>query len=301
MPKHRLGLPRNLDHFVIAVRDLDSAALQYERLGFFVLPRMRHLEIGSCNRIFQLHGTYVELVADLHKATPHVRDRLTPRFVCGDGLAIVSLTADGLSDDHEQLAKEGMGPSDILNARRQVKLPNGTFRETDSSCFYVWRDGRTFGSLFLSEHRRPETIWVPQYMGHKNGAIRVSELIYASNDPAEDVGYFSSLLRAPPVRIARGEVVFETGRHERVVLLAPQQLEERFGCSLSLCPELPAYPAGLVYEVLNLDACRGLLRRQGVTFVDDGKRLQVRAVEASGVVTEFVTSALLPAKSDVAD
>lgn len=282
---------RCLDHFVISVRDLNLAAQAYERLGFQVLPVMRHLEIGTCNRVFQLEGTYVELIADLERAPPPLRDRMMPRFLCGEGLAIVSLTAEDLLVEHARLSAAGMEPAPIINARRRITMPDGSTEETDSHCFYVWRDDRTFGSLFLSKHYKPSTIWVAEYQRHPNGAIRVLDLVYASNDLAADVDYFARMVGSPATAGERGWVMFRTPRNERIFLLASEQLETRFGAA---APEwsgaLPIYGVGLRYQVRDLDQCRQLLRAGGVTFLDDADTLSVPAAEAAGVVTEFVAA-----------
>ena len=55
-------MPRGLDHVVHAVRDLDSAAELYRRLGFTVGARNRHAW-GTHNRLVQFPGFFVELLA----------------------------------------------------------------------------------------------------------------------------------------------------------------------------------------------------------------------------------------------
>src|ERR1700684_3277514 len=88
---------RSLDHFVIAVCDVEAAGSAYERLGVHALPRARHIEIGTSNRVIQLRDTYLELVGDLEKSPPLLRDRMLPRFACGEGVAIVRLTSSDLT------------------------------------------------------------------------------------------------------------------------------------------------------------------------------------------------------------
>ena len=133
---------RSLDHFAHAVRNLSQAGRAFERLGFHLLPVARHVEIGSCNRVFQLRHTYYELVADLDLSIPLLRDKMMPRFQCGDGMAIVSLTSDDLPGDRAAIGAAGLTPDPIINARRAVPMPDGSVDETNSHCFYVWRDER---------------------------------------------------------------------------------------------------------------------------------------------------------------
>jgi len=177
---------------------------------------MRHLEIGSCNRVFQLQGTYVELVGDLEKSPPALRDKMLPRYEVGEGIAIVSLTSNDLPADHKRASASGLNPSAIVNARRPITMPDGKQSETDSHCFYVWRPDHLYGTLFLSEHYRPETIFIPEYMQHPNGVQRVAELTYISNDPESEVAYFSALLERPPLESSNEVVRFQTWRGESI-------------------------------------------------------------------------------------
>ena len=55
-------------------------------------------------------------------------------------------------------------------------MPDGREDETDSSFFYMWRDSPRYMSLFLSEHRKPETIFVKAYEQHPNTAIDITRL-----------------------------------------------------------------------------------------------------------------------------
>ena len=55
-------MPRDIDHLVLAVRDLDAARATYERLGFTLTPMARH-PFGTANSLVQMHGSYLELLA----------------------------------------------------------------------------------------------------------------------------------------------------------------------------------------------------------------------------------------------
>ena len=58
------AMPRGLDHIVHAVRDLESAADLYRRLGFTVGARNRQpREWGTQNHIVQTPDTFIELLA----------------------------------------------------------------------------------------------------------------------------------------------------------------------------------------------------------------------------------------------
>jgi hypothetical protein len=280
---------RSLDHFAHAVRDLDQAGRAFERLGFFLLPAARHAELGSCNRVFQLGRTYYELVADLDRSLPLLRDRMMPRFQCGDGMAIVSLTSADLTGDRDAIVAAGLDPDPILNARRAITMPDGSADETNSHCFYVWRDApRRYLTLFLSHHYKPETIFVPAYQRHPNGARNVTRLTYVSADPAGDRSYFSAMLGAPPTGTGANGLEFTTPAGETIEVLDPSRLTDRFGpAAPPWCDRLAGYGIGIDFATDDLDRCGALLAAADVPAVTFAGRLVVPASFAAGMVVSF--------------
>lgn len=282
-------MTRSLDHFAHAVRDLGQAGDAFERLGFQVLPLARHAELGSCNRIFQLRHTYYELVSDLDRSLPLLRDRMMPRFACGDGMAIVSLTSDDLPGDRDRIAGLGLEPDPIINARRPIPMPDGRMDETDSHCFYVWRDpARRFLTLFLSHHYKPETIFIPAYQEHPNGAVDVIGLSYVSREPAGDVVYFSAMLGFTPTVTTAERVEYRTPRGESIEILAPALLPERFGSAAPpWCDRLAGYGIAIDVQVTSLDRCRRCLDERCVPARPLDGALVVAAEHAAGMVVTF--------------
>ncbi len=280
---------RSLDHFAHAVRDLSQAGTAFERLGFHLLPVARHVEIGSCNRVFQLGHTYYEIVADLDRSLPALRDRMLPRFQCGDGMAIVSLTSTDLPSDRAAIAAQGLTPDPILNARRTVPMPGGGTDETNSHCFYVWREARhRYLTLFLSHHYKPETIFVPAWQRHPNGAADVLSLTYVAEDPAAHADYFATMFGAPAATVRQERVTFVTPRGERLDIVDPAGLERRYGAAApAWCGLLGGYGIGIEFAVADLGRCQQLLTSNRVPFEDHGDRLRVPASAAAGMVVEF--------------
>ncbi len=205
-------------------------------------------------------------------------------------MAIVSLTSDDLPGDRDAVQALGLVPDPILNARRAIPMPDGTIDETDSHCFYVWRDERRrYLTLFLSHHYKPDTIFVPAYQRHPNGALEVRRLTYVSENPAADTEYFAALFGAPPVRTSSTEVAFLTPRGESVEVIAPSLLEARFGAAApAWCGLLGGYGVAMEFRVENLGRSRSLLATNGVPAVDEGSRLVVPAAHGAGMVLTFV-------------
>jgi catechol 2,3-dioxygenase-like lactoylglutathione lyase family enzyme len=51
------------DHAVIAVRDLEAATQQYQKLGFEVRPGGKHTGRGTYNSIIRFGLDYIELIS----------------------------------------------------------------------------------------------------------------------------------------------------------------------------------------------------------------------------------------------
>ncbi len=287
-PKYDIS-PRSLDHFVIAVKDANESGSRYERLGFQVLPLMRHIELGTCNRIVQLNDTYFELIADLDKSPPVLRERMLPRYVCGEGLAIVSLTSSDLEADLKTLEHFDPFPSPIVNARRKITMPGGDIDETDSRCIYFWRASRLYSMLFYSQHFKPHTIFVSAYQRHPNGSLRIRKLTYMSVQPRRDLEYASTLVGAQAVRNDVDWVGLTTARGETLEYLSPERVQERYTTMApTACPSQDVLGVALTIEVSDLAHCRAVLERNGARFETLPKILRVPGAEASGVILDFV-------------
>ena len=55
-------MPRPIDHLVLAVRDLDAARADFQRLGFTLTPVARH-PFGTANMLAQFGGSFLEILA----------------------------------------------------------------------------------------------------------------------------------------------------------------------------------------------------------------------------------------------
>jgi hypothetical protein len=287
-----MGSGRSLDHFVMAVKDLEDAGALYERLGFQVMPQMRHIEIGTINRVFQLHDSYVELLGDIDRAPEPLRGKVGARFACDEGITLVSLTSSDLVGDRALLEAVGLNPAPINNARRKVQMPEGHWDETDSRCVYTWHE-QPSASLFTSQHFKPHVIWSPAYQVHPNQvhpntALRVTGLSYVAERPTSIAPYFSAIIGLPPVSEEGGSVIYRTRRGETVEILKPAALGARFAGRVPTCSTLSAYGIGLTIAAADLAACRALLARNGVASVETESGLLVPPEAAAGTVIEFV-------------
>src|SRR6476620_4582345 len=92
---------RAIDHVVLAVQDLDRAALSYQELGFTLTPRAAHEDrMGTSNRLAQFSGkNFVELL-EVDRQDRLARHDFTasPRFFSfGDHNRLAVREREGLS------------------------------------------------------------------------------------------------------------------------------------------------------------------------------------------------------------
>ncbi|EED34371.1 conserved hypothetical protein [Luminiphilus syltensis NOR5-1B] len=271
------------------VRDADAAAAVYERLGFHVRPLAEHKDIGSRNRVVHFGHTYLEF-ADFEGAREDVAGPYTDRFQLGEGLAHVSLTSDRLEDDRARLEAVGMQPYPILSARRRITLPDGSFGETASRCFYLWREDNRYLSLFFSDHPKPDMIFIPEFVRHDNGASEVSRCVYMSTTLAADRDYFSRCFGSEPVEEASERIAWQGPRGDLTEVLSPAAAQVRYGDLLHLStPEpLPGIGIALHYRVADIERCRAVLEAGGLAVrkLDEGA-IGVAAEDAVGCIAVF--------------
>jgi len=281
---------RNLDHFVVSALELDLARQTYSRLGFAVMPRMRHAAIGTSNHVVQFHDTYLELIGDMDKCTVEsLKRRMLARFEGGEGLSINCLTSSDLMTDRVHLLSLGRDCDPIISARRQVVMPDGRTDETASDCFYVWReDARVWSTLFYSQHNKPQVIWIPQWQVHPNTVQRVLGISYVSNDLAADEPYFTDMFQGAPAERGSQALSWHTPRGETFELLSADGAAKRFGAQAPAPTSLSVVGIGLRYGVTHLAACRRALSEGGVPFAESEGVITVGSEQACGVISEFV-------------
>jgi catechol 2,3-dioxygenase-like lactoylglutathione lyase family enzyme len=98
-----------IDHIVIAVRDLETAARNYEELGFTVVSGGRH-PVGTHNVLISFaDGSYIEIIA-FYQANPN--HRWWKPLQRGEGLVDFCMQTNDLLGDTLKLRKAGVNIDD---------------------------------------------------------------------------------------------------------------------------------------------------------------------------------------------
>jgi len=178
---------RAIDHLVIAVPSLETAAKDYEALGFTVVPGGRHAGIGTYNALIAFEDTaYIELIGFYEPRPDH---RWWAPLQAGGGLVDFCLQTDDLAGAAAALRRAGvdMGEPESRNRHR----PDG---------FEVrWRFALARGAhrgqapfVIADETARDER--VPRQRGHANGVTGIGTVTVAVGNLATVRRWYAQVL-----------------------------------------------------------------------------------------------------------
>ena len=223
-----------IDHLVIAVRAVDTAAAGMERvLGLAVTGGGRHEKMGTLNRLAFLGDTYLELIGVDDEAFV----RSNPAFAVGNAaLALLASGREGLATYALATDDVGAEVAGLRAAGSPISEPRqGSRRRPDGE---VVRWSTAFPELgferppFLIEHEPAGAEWGPEARASRSsfrqpvgGAVRLTTLELPVPDAMTVAGAYGSVLGlafSEGWRAAIGEqcVVLREGAREPVVELS---------------------------------------------------------------------------------
>src|SRR5215475_1087656 len=227
-------MPRGLDHVVHAVRDLDSAAELYRRLGFTVGARNRHAW-GTHNRLVQLPGFFVELLAvaepeklgsDGFSALFGTFNRLFLKDQ--EGLSLVILESDDAAADAARFRQAGIGVSDAMRFEREGKRPDGGPVKVGFSLAFARDAGAPEIGFAVCQQHYPENFWNPAFQQHANTASGVAGAVIAAENPTDHHIFLSAFSGERELHAGSGAVTAPTPRGD-IKLMDPAAYRTRFG------------------------------------------------------------------------
>ncbi len=218
-----------LDHLVVLVDNLDSAAATYEAFGFTVAPEMRH-PFGTANRLVTLDGNFIELVGvvdpdHLTGPGPLIADRLA---TAGSGPFGVAIISNDAATDHELLQDRGLNPGAIGDGKREVPHPNGTTIEARFSTILLPNPPGVPFIWFLAQQHVPEAVWISEWQSHRNGAAVMTAIQVYAEDPNSLLSFLTRLYGAKAAQESPGSATVTTPRG-RIEVLSKQAVRDRFG------------------------------------------------------------------------
>jgi catechol 2,3-dioxygenase-like lactoylglutathione lyase family enzyme len=276
--KHILGA----DHVVITVRDLDASAAQWKRLGFTVSPRGTHSpHLGTGNYTIMFGDDYLELLGVL---TPTDQNKPTQDFLAKrEGIERTAFTTDDAAAGAAELKSRGLEPLGPVHFGRPVELPGG---RTGEARFNVFRwpllENPGGMRIFACQHLSRDTVWVPEWQTHENGAQRIARVEVLSADPKASAEHMSRLIDEPVMAEGDGSYRVPSGGKRADFLFYDRAGFER------LYPDAVragAATEGAVALVLVTD---DLAKAKAIGGVGHGDAVSMPANAANGVIVSFI-------------
>jgi hypothetical protein len=285
-------MPRGLDHIVHVVADLDQAADVYRTLGFTVGAENRH-PWGTSNRIVQLPGCFVELLAIARS------DQITARapqifsfgafnrdfLARGEGLSMLALESRDAAKDADNFRAAGFGGFDLLGFERAGRKADGSEVTVGFSlAFAVDPKARDTG-FFVCQQHHPQNFWDPALQVHANGVLSIAGVVLVAENPADHHIFLSMLVGERNLRVTSAGLTVPTPRGT-IEVMTPVAFRVRFGVEP---PDLSrgARLAAVRFVLRDVLVASARLRQRGVATRERGQGLVVPAAAAHGATLVF--------------
>ena len=278
MARHLSGI----DHFVIAVRDLDAAHDDFTRMGFSLTPRGYH-SVGSENHCAMFGNGYLEL---LTVRRPHPLTAYFSGFLKhGDGAAAMVVATGDAQALYRDWCAAGLPAEAPVSFSRPVR---GTGRDAVARFKIVQLDvSYTPGALvYACEHLTPELTFQQEKVAHPNGVTGLASVTIEI--PAGQLSAAAN--RYERVLASSASTIGETARlipcGEVKVLLHERDRDLAIPCDAA-SRALP-YLSSLTFNVESLDLLAETLRRNGIAGERGDGALRIASAVAHGVTLRFI-------------
>jgi Glyoxalase-like domain len=270
---------RPIDHVVLAVRDLDRAAAQFEKTGIALTPRAFHDDrMGTSNRLVQFRGrSFIEVltVDRPGQLARHDFSYVPPFFSFGDhnrlsldrreGLSIIVFASEDTRADIRRFEVAGLPTFQPFDFERQARLPDGSLVTLAFSLAFTTSPDMPGIAFMVSQNRAQEFFWKAEYQSHPNDAQGIKAVYLGSPYPDRDAAFIGAMFGGEIVPISGG-LRISCGPSQEVRVLSPQAIAE-------------------IDPTFDMRAVSPLLA--GIQVASDARRHTLPACEACGMFIEW--------------
>jgi hypothetical protein len=284
-------MPRRIDHLVICVHDLERAQQSFGALGFNCTPVGEH-PFGTRNRLVLFANNFLELltVADPAAVPPAAPGRFSfaahnQAFLAkAEGMSMLAWHSADARADAARFATDGLGAYAPLDFGREARLPNGGTARLAFSLAFATDPAMPGLGFFTSQQRHAtELFWKADYQRHRNGALRVIEVVLSALEPASHRGFLERVTESP-AEIAPGRLTVGT-TGDRITVLSPGEFARRLPGMAADGP--PRFRVARL-AVADLEATERRLRNNGVACKVVGPVVVVPPAATHGLALELV-------------
>lgn len=273
---------RWFDHQILVVKDVEKAMAAYERLGFFVTPRMYH-SFGSSNSLIMFRENFLELLGDVDKVTGRPGYEMPPA-----GLSRIAYLSLDSREDYKQLTAAGLQMTPVVDFTRPVPLPRGREGLIDCSITAALRPDHPGLCAFVSNQRRPEYLWVPEWQNHANGVQFITSVICVADKPQEHRDFFTKFVNPKVCHGDENGLILVDVSGVRIEILSPHTCRKRLGGIEAAPIQGTAGVVGLSLWTEAMSNARQILRHNGIAVNETSPRsFIIGPHETEGAVLEF--------------
>jgi hypothetical protein len=272
-----------IDHTLVGVRDLEAARTAWQKLGFILTPRGRHIGWGTGNYCIMLERGYIELlgIVDPTQFTNNLDKFLVER----EGLLGLAFRSRDNEQTAKWLAAGGFVPDGPKDLKRALELPDGEALPAFKLVFLPPAETPGLRAFFV-QHLTPDIIRRGNWLVHATRAVSLKAVVTVVERPADLAPAYARLFGTDAVSVegdslrvdcGEGELLFVT--HEELQRLYPDfDLPRRAG----------AWTAAMQIGVLILADAADYLDAKGVAFTTTTRGLAVLPDQTTGAIVEFV-------------
>lgn len=247
------SLTQDIDHFAIAVGDLDRAVDIFSRLGFTLTARSQHSgqvtpqgpvePWGSANQCAMMETGYLELIGVTDASLFSNAKVMIEKY---EGIHIVAFRPQSVDAVYEIHRREQLPLEEPRSLTRMVSYgPAGdSSREVAFKNMYLNREYLPEARFLFTEHLTRETMWQAHLLKHQNTAKGIVGLWMCSECPDQLAEKLASMLQlsfsATP--IGRMTQMVTSSLH----ITTPAAWEKAFGITLTVPTPSPVAVSILV-------------------------------------------------------
>ena len=266
------GWVQDLDHLVVAVRDLDAAYAGFALLGFSVTGKVQHPDRGTANHCVLLENGETRIYLELLGVTqpgPANQRLQTVLEASGDTLVGLALRSDDL-DALAQNAAPG-----VVQQRLRLHREDPSAGRAEVDALVLANQGLGM-DLLACRHLHPERVWRAPFLSHSNGVARPLGLALRVDRVAEGAERLLAVL--PP----------HGNRQQRASALSPRLSLELLSTSAwqEIYQEAEARLA-LHLGVTRLETTLAFLRGRGFQLEESERGWRLAPEQASGIWLYF--------------
>ena len=280
---------KGINHVVLAGHDLDRMNETWAGLGFTMTPAAQH-PFGTGNRVIQLHGGYLELLAvtkpqdiiehgsDAFSFSAFNRDYVARH----EGFSMLVLDTRDAAADMSAWREAGLKTYAPFEFSRMARLPSGEELRIGFSLAFVTNPAAPWLGHFACQHYAPHYFEQPQYLGHANTAQSIADVWISGNGALELADHLAIVIGVAGVEEDAGRTVFRTPRGA-IILAPPEVFETAFAEQPPHMQDGP-HLAGLTI------ACETLDRLGGLGLEQVGNRLISPSARGFGTAIGFIAA-----------